>query len=195
MKNKQILIKSAKILAFTMLCIVVLSCKKKEVNEDLVIDDNSFQHNYTGSLIVNFTNAMPEFGAVETMDVDIDTLGFVTIEDGTLEYSGITLVSDDSKLERNGKWNLAPTGHIVVEGGITYVKINAGINIDFDETKVYAKDNYGTWILVSEFAVAGTPNSDLGAFNFNDALNGGTTNGVEDQFGNIEWTLVLSVAN
>ena len=195
MKNKQILIKSAKILAFTMLCIVVLSCKKKEVNEDLVIDDNSFQHNYTGSLIVNFTNTMPEFGAVESMDVEIDTLGFVTIESGTLEYSGITLVSDDSKLERNGKWNLAPTGHIVVEGGITYVKINAGINIDFDETKVYAKDNYGTWILVSEFAVAGTPNSDLGAFNFNDAVNGGTTNGVEDQFGNIEWTLILYIAD
>jgi len=194
MKNKQILIKSAKILAFTMLCIVVLSCKKK-VNEDLVIDDNSFQHNYTGSLIVNFTNAMPEFSAVESMGVVIDTLGFVTIENCTLEYSGITLVSEDSKIERNGKWNIVPTGHIVVEGGITYVKINAGINIDFDETMVYAKDNYGTWILVSEFAVAGTPNSDLGAFNFNEAANGGTTSGAEDQFGNIDWTLRLYVVN
>jgi hypothetical protein len=103
-------------------------------------------------------------------------------------------VSDDSKIERNGQWTLEPLGHIIVEGGVAYIKIDALINIDYDETKVYAKDNNNNWILVTEYAFSGMPNSDLG-FNFSDAVNGGTTSNVVDQFGNIEWTLILYIAD
>jgi hypothetical protein len=190
MKKYPIKFAVSKFMIFTFLFLSIVSCKKDDVNEDLVIDE-VFPTDYIGALKVHFTNWYPEFTSESFMAVEVDKFGLIIFESGTLEYSGITEVSEDSKIERNGKWKMVPTGQLITDGGVNYMNVNAGIEIEFDETKIWAKDNYGNWVIVSEYAVQGTPNSEL-SFNFDEARINGSTCGVDDPFGSIIWTLTLT---
>lgn len=180
-----------KIITIMFLCLAVFGCNKKEVNEDLVIDE-VLNNNYSGYLSVNFTNQMPQFAVEETMGVSINEFGLVNIDNGVLDYFGETMFSDDSKIERSGQWEISPTGILITEGGIDYVKIDAGIAVIYDIQKVYAKDNNDEWILVSEIPFSGEPNSDLN-FGLDDAILEGATSGTQNQLGSIEWNLLLTV--
>ncbi|MBW6459966.1 MAG: hypothetical protein K0B08_05275 [Bacteroidales bacterium] len=168
-------------------CLFFYGCKKDKTP---VMDDDVLENNYQGTLNVHFTNQMPQFSAIETMEVQVLKEGFVDISSGILQYYGETLVSDDSKIERKGEWELVPTGHLIREGGVMYVKIDANVLVNYDYTKVYAKDNNGNWVLVSEFYFSDKPNSDL-SFEFMEAVLQGATCSTSDQFGSIAWTLQL----
>ncbi len=195
MKNRSNTIMIAKICFLIFLCTALVSCKKeKEEENEIPAADEVLDNNYSGSLSVNFTNQLPEFSVEETMAVSIDKFGLVTIDNGTLDYYGETLVSDDSKIERSGQWSMAPTGILMTEGGQNYLKVDAHITINYDNQKVYAKNNQGEWQLVAEIPYSGTPSSILN-FDFEGAyLNEeGSVVQVQSELGSIIWRLLLVV--
>ena len=195
MNSKAILYQSIKTVALIFMCLTLTTCKKDKEENDIPAVDEVLDNNYSGSLSVNFSNQIPEFSVEETMAVEIDKFGLVHIDSGTLDYYGETLVSDDSKIERSGQWTLNPTGILMTEGGVNYVKVDAGITINYDNQKVYAKNNQGQWQLVAEIPYSGTPNSDLN-FNMDDAIfnSDGAVNQAQSQIGEIIWHLLLVVA-
>jgi hypothetical protein len=195
MKHQLIVIKAFKICFIVFLCTALVCCKKdKQEENDIPAVDEVFDHNYVGFLSINFTNQIPEFSVEETMEVEINTFGLVNINSGTLDYYGETLVSDDSKIERSGQWTMDPTGILMTEGGVNYVKVDAHITINYDNQKVYAKNNQGQWQLVAEIPFSGTPNSDLN-FNMDDAIfnNEGAVVQAQSELGSIIWHLILAV--
>ncbi|MFU8843767.1 MAG: hypothetical protein ACNA7V_08170 [Bacteroidales bacterium] len=155
------------------------------------MDDNILENDYSGTLRVEFNNTMPEFSAEAIMDVEIMKFGNVDIYSGTLQYYGETLVSDNSKIERHGQWDINPDGVLIKDGGELYLVVDAKIDVAFDVTKVYAKDSNGNWVLVSEYDYLGQPGSQL-SFNFWEAVISGSTTGTNDQYGSIMWTLQLT---
>ncbi|MFO7884915.1 MAG: hypothetical protein R6U68_08845 [Desulfobacteraceae bacterium] len=145
---------------------------------------------YKGTLSVSFTNAYPEWSVSETMEVMIEK-GYVSIEDGTLNYSGETLVSDDSKIARSGAWQMFPTGEIITIEDQTRVDVDAHIDVIDDTTEVYAKTKSGQWIMIKSFSVFKQPCSQV-SFPFEEALDGGgAVTGVDVESGSIVWTLSL----
>jgi len=145
---------------------------------------------YKGTLTVSFTNAYPEWSVSETMDVMIEK-GYVSIEDGALNYSGETLVSDDSKIARRGAWQMFPTGEIITIEDQTRVDVDAHIDVIDDTTEVYAKTKSGEWIMIKSFSVSNQPCSQV-SFSFEEALGGGgAVTGVDVESGSIIWTLYL----
>lgn len=195
MKKQVIIFSVFKIVILVFLTLAMLSCKKdKEEDNDIPVIDEVLSNDYSGSLSVNFTNQLPEFSVEETMAVEINKFGLVSINSGTLDYYGETMVSDDSKIERSGQWTMEPTGILMTEGGVNYVKVDAHITINFDNQKVYAKNNQGEWELVAEIPYSGNPNSDLN-FNFNDAIlnNEGSVVQAQGELGSIVWHLLLVI--
>ena len=173
-----------------LLCFISISCNKKD-NSDLV-PAPLFKNSWEGSLEVTFTNLIPPWSESSTlMSVHIDTWGIVSIEDGSLEYNGDTIINNSSRIERGGFWQMSPEGILKTYGGVDHIDVDAHVNIFSDVQNVYAKDNDGNWILVGTFDYSGTPGSDI-SFIFNDAIATGSTVGINEPTGSIIWILQLS---
>lgn len=187
-------------LSYVIVILLILSglvfsgCQKKDDSNDMV-PDNWLDNSYYGTLSVHYTNLYPAWDVTATMDVDIDkTTGLVTISSTTLSYSGVTLVSADSKIERRGSWSINPTGVLTNNPDNPDLNVDAGIILQNDVQKIYAKDSKGNWQMVNSTDFSGeTPASDL-SFNLNDAVIQGSVISVTAEGGSITWTLRLSVA-
>lgn len=178
--------KASNLLMIVCSCFILLSCNKNDEGTDPTV----FDHNYKGSLSVNFLCQMPQFSVEESMKVTIDKFGIITFESGTLQYFGETMFDDKTKITRTGQWQMNPEGILKTDGGVNYLEVNANIFVEEDTQRVYSEG-----ILISEFSFTGAPNSEF-AFVFDDALseNGCSPVGVSDQYGSIIWTLMLSIA-
>jgi hypothetical protein len=171
-------------------CLIFTSCEKD--NNDQT-PDNWLDNSYKGSLTVRYTNVYPAWDVSTTMDVDIDKVtGLVTISSATLSYSGETLVSADSKIQRSGSWSINPTSELRDKPDNPNIYVDAGIIIQNDVQNIYAKDNSGNWILVNSTDFSGeTPESEL-SFNLNDAVISGSTVSASGAGGSIVWTMILT---
>ena len=173
--------------------LVLPGCKKDDSND--MVPDNWLDNSYKGSLTVRYMNVYPAWDVSTTMDVEIDKVtGLVTISNATLNYSGETLVSADSKIQRSGSWSINPTSELRDKPDNPNIYVDAGIIIQNDVQNIYAKDNSGNWQLVNSTDFSGeTPESEL-SFNLNDAVIGGSTITASGAGGSIIWTLILVVA-
>lgn len=171
-------------------CLFLSGCENDEDTPEMA-PESWLEHSYTGSLSVDYSNSYPEWLVAKSMDVEIDKeLGTIIINSAKLNYSGETLVSDDSKIVRSGSWNLSPTGALSDNG--EYLNVNAGITTENDIQQIYAKDNSGNWVLANETDFSGyTPNSDL-SFSIDDAVNEGAIVMMDTGNGFIMWTLNLT---
>ena len=173
--------------------LVLPGCKKDDSNN--MVPDNWLDNSYKGSLTVRYMNVYPAWDVSTTMDVEIDKVtGLVTISNATLNYSGETLVSADSKIQRCGSWSINPTSELRDKPDNPNIYVDAGIIIQNDVQNIYAKDNSGNWQLVNSTDFSGqTPESEL-SFNLNDATINGSTITASGAGGSIIWTLILSPA-
>ncbi len=175
-------------------CFLLSGCEKKENDPPDMAPENWLDHSYAGTLKVEYTNSYPEWDVSTQMDVEIEKeLGTVTISSTTLNYSGETLVSEDSKIERTGSWSINPNGEL--KGDIDHpdLFIDAGLITENDIQKIYAKDNSGNWIMVNETDFSGhTPYSEL-LFDMDDAIVDGSVVSVNTDNGSIIWTLCMVV--
>ncbi len=187
--------KPTNILSVLLLTIAFLlsGCEKK--SDDDSAPDDWLNNSYKGTLTVHYTNLYPAWDVSTTMDVDIDkATGLVTISNATLSYSGVTLVSADSKIERSGSWSIKPTAQLKDNPDNPNIYVDAGIQIQNDVQNIYAKDNEGNWQLVNSTDFSGeTPDSDL-SFNLNEAVLSGAIVNASGTGGAIIWTLILVVA-
>lgn len=171
--------------------VVFTACKKDEEK------DKQFETGYTGQLKVTWESSYPYWSVTSTMKVEISTEKIVVIEPNTLVYSGEKIVSDDSKLTRSGWWDMSPTGKVVenVDQWGTYIYVDPHIFVMEDVTRVYAKDNYGNWVLVGTAPYMGDSQGEL-AFRFDLATTDdfGHSIGVQESTGSITWTLTLMPA-
>jgi|GEM_PF-2013175 len=167
------------------------SCKEKDKND--LSPENWLEHSYAGVLTVRYTSVYPEWDVSAQMDVIIDKeLGAVQVESGNLYYSGETVMDEDAKIERTGNWELYPNGWLENPDD-PYVHIDAGVVVQNDVQKIYAKDNRGNWQLVSTIDFSGSePNADL-SFNLDQSLLGGAIINDVTSAGSLVWTLNLTV--
>jgi len=125
------------------------------------------------------------------MDVFIDKqLGVITIDAGTLSYSGDTIIGDDSRLERSGQWSMNPTGILMGTVGNLTIDIDTDVVVQNDVQRIYAKVD-GEWVLVNETPFNETPYSEF-TFDFNEAILNGSTISVSVGTGSILWRLTLT---
>ena len=173
-------------------CLLFTSCEKDK-NE--MAPENWLDRSYYGTLTVRYTSVYPQWDVSISMDVVIDKeLGAVTISNATLNYSGETLVSADSKIERTGSWGIFPIGRLEGNADHPQVFVDAGIIIQNDVQNIYAKDNGGNWVLVNSTDFSGEePNSDL-SFDFDNAILSGAVINATAAGGSIIWTLILTPA-
>ena len=171
--------------------LLVFSCKKDK-DKPIPVPDPVLESSYDGTLVVQFINTIPPWNETSIgMEVFIDgEFGVVDIADGSLAYTGDTIINNDSRIERTGFWNMYPLGSLRTEGGIDYLDVNAQIIVVGDVQHVYAKDNNDNWVLVSTFNFTGSPNSDL-AFVLQDAINTSSVVSASTGTGSITWTLSL----
>lgn len=172
--------------------ILFQGCEKKESE---MAPENWLDRSYYGTLTVRYTNVYPQWDVSTQMDVEIDKeTGLVNISTATLNYSGETLVSADSKIERSGSWGIFPIGRL--EGSLDNptVFVDAGIILQNDVQTIYAKNTEGQWIVVNTTDFSGEePESELG-FNFDDAILTGSVISAQGAGGSIIWTLRLTPA-
>jgi len=180
-----------KILALLFLSfLTVLSCKKKE--EPNMVPDPILNSNFKGRLTVVSTNTLPPWNVTTFMNVQIEKqFGTVSIDNGTLSYSGDTIIQNNSRLQREGEWSMYPIGELKNDGGIMKVEINAQVNVQNDVQRIYAKDDSGNWVLVNTLNFEETPYSTF-TFDFEDAMLQGSVVGVSVPTGSIFWTLTIS---
>ncbi len=192
MKKVSVQNKFIRMLMIIIACLFLTNCEKKENN---LAPDNWLDRSYLGTLTVHYTSVYPQWDVSTQMDVDIDKeLGAVTISGSTLNYSGETLVSDDSKIERSGSWSINPIGRLEGSSDNPIVFVDAQIFLQNDVQNIYAKDTNGNWVLVNSSDFSGEePNSDLG-FNFDDAILTGAVINAQGAGGSITWTLRLTPA-
>jgi hypothetical protein len=171
---------------FTLLILLFIlsGCNKDDDSDNFVLE-----HNYAGTLTVTYTNVYPPWALTKNMDVHIERVyGTVTISSAVLNYSGDTIIDDDGKIVRSGQWQINPAG--TVSSDEEYLAINAHIIVMNDITRIYAKNDDGIWILVSETNINESPNSDL-TFNIHEACTGGADLGYLPPTGGILWRLEL----
>ena len=169
--------------------LILVNCKKKD--EPNMVPDPILDKNYTGTLYVSFTNTLPPWNVSTTMDVEVDKeLGVITFDQGTLSYSGDTVIQGSSKLERTGQWKIIPTGIFMKESDVVTIEVDGGVFVQNDVQRIYAKDDNGNWVLVNETTFNENPNADL-VFNFKDAQIDGSYCGVSVATGSIMWKLTL----
>lgn len=155
--------------------------------------DPILTNDYQGHLFVQYTNTLPPWDVSTTMNVHIDKeLGVVTIDNGTLSYSGDTIIQNDSRLVRSGEWAMYPIGTLMEDAGSKYMDVDAQVTVQNDVQRIYAKDNDGNWVLVNETPFNETPYSVV-SFDFDDAvLNGGSYQSLVVATGSIIWRLTLT---
>jgi len=177
------------IILLSLFLITAVSCKKEE--DPNIIPDPLLDNNYRGSLYVKWTNTLPPWSATTSMDVFIDKqLGVITIDAGTLSYSGDTIIGDDSRLERSGQWSMNPTGILMGTVGNLTIDIDTDVVVQNDVQRIYAKVD-GEWVLVNETPFNETPYSEF-TFDFNEAILNGSTISVSVGTGSILWRLTLT---
>jgi len=167
--------------------------EEKSTNEENpMVPDNWLEHSYHGSLTVKSTNTYPEWAVSTRMNVTIDKeLGLVEFEKGSLNYSGETLISPSSKIVRSGSWKISPTGRLEKDNDIVYVRVDAGVVVENDAQKLYAKNNSGEWKLVNETNFDSKPNSDL-SFVLDEAIINGSVISANSEIASLKWTLRLT---
>lgn len=162
---------------------------------DMVID--YFPQSYEGTLVVQFTNTIPEWNVATSMNVSIiKTLGVIEIDSATLSYSGDDIiVPENSRIARSGRWSIDPIADEAgfTSSGYTVLPVNANITVNNDTTRVYGWDDESkTWKLAQEVDTGTqTPNSDL-VFNIDDAVLGGSVVSASGTGGSITFTLYLT---
>ena len=179
-----------KLFSLFLLALVILCCAKDKKNNDVNLVDK----NYTGYLQVHFTNTYPTWDVTTQMEATIDK-DFQTIlfSSGALNYSGTTIIEADSKIEREGTWQIQPVGFMEKAGDDISISVDGGVTITYDVQRINALVN-GNWQLVNETNFASAPNSDL-IFSLNEAVLGsGSKCEVTTQYGSILWTLYLAVS-
>lgn len=170
--------------------LVILGCNKKE--EPNMVPDPILTNDYQGQLFVQSTNMLPPWNVSTTMDVFIDKeLGAVTIDGGTLSYSGDTIINDDSRLVRSGEWAMYPIGTLMEDAGRKYMDVDAQVNVQNDVLSVYAKDDNGNWVLMYETPFNETPYSVV-SFDFDEAVLNGSYQSLVVATGSIIWRLTLT---
>jgi hypothetical protein len=184
------------LLLLMFILLTMAACEKKSNDIDIeMAPDNWLKNSYTGTLTVRNTNVYPEWDVSTNMNVEIEKeLGTVTISSATLNYSGETIISESSKIERSGSWSLNPIGRLEGNTDNPSVYVDAAIVVQNDVQNIYAKNNSGNWQLVNSLDFSGeTPASDL-SFNLNEAITSGATISASGDGGSITWTLILVVA-
>lgn len=175
------------VLLFSLL--IISNCKKKE--EPNMVPDAILDKDYVGTLWISFINTLPPWNVSTTISVEVDKeFGVITFDQGSLSYSGDTVIQGNSKLERTGQWKIIPTGIFKLNGDEKIIEVDGGVFVQNDIQRIYAKDDTGNWVLVNETTFNETPNADL-VFNFNDAQTSGSTCGVTVSTGAIIWKLTL----
>lgn len=166
------------------ICLLASGCSKEE---------DVFEEDYDGLLTVEYINTFPDWTVSTDMEITIFRTGEVVISSGIISYSGeYVLEGGDSKITRSGSWQLAPAGHVTTTGGITYIVVEPNITVVNDITTIYAKDNYGNWVKVSEAPYSGASGGVV-TFSFEDAVlsPGAAETGISDGTGEVTWTLLL----
>ncbi|MBN1952938.1 MAG: hypothetical protein JW801_17165 [Bacteroidales bacterium] len=150
-----------------------------------------FDKDYSGFLHVHYTSTYPEWD-VETQ-VSATIVGdsaLIHFGTGLLIYSGETMVSDDSRIIREGEWALIPTGELVQAGTVINIEVDGGVTVQNDIQQIWALSE-GVWVLVNETPFNETPDASL-IFNLDEALTAeGSQCGITVATGSIIWTLTL----
>lgn len=182
--NKQLLL-----ILIAVLCITI-SCKK----DNDMVPGQILNNSYNGTLSVKNVNTYPEWDESAQVNVEIDKeFGLVTFSSTTLNYSGETIINDDSKIVRTGSWEIVPSGILKEDNNTIYIEVDAGISVVNDIQKIYAKNNEGLWELVNETNFDSQPNSDM-VFDLNDAATSGSVVSADSGTASLTWTLRLTVA-
>ncbi len=170
--------------------VIGINCNKKE--DPNMVPDPVLKNDYRGTLKVSSTNTLPPWSVSTTMDVYIEKeLGTITIDPGTLSYSGDTIIQESSRLERTGQWQMYPIGTLMEDASHKYIKVDAQVNVVNDVQRIYAKDNDGNWLLVNEVTFNEAPYSVVD-FDFAEAETSGSVSGITVATGSITWTLIIS---
>jgi hypothetical protein len=157
-----------------------------------MIPDPVLTNDYQGQLYVRYTSTLPPWDVSTTMNVHIaKDLGVVTIDGGTLSYSGDTIINGDSRLVRSGQWSMSPNGILMEDAGRKYIDVDAQVTVQNDIQRIYAKDNDGNWVLVNETPFNETPYSVV-SFDFDDAETNGSYQSLVVATGSIIWRLTLT---
>jgi hypothetical protein len=184
MKNKYIT--QSLILAFFLGSLLLSSCSKE--------DEPLFETAFDGLLEVEFINTYPPWAVSTSMAFTMTENGEIAIATGTLSYSG-ELTMEDSKIVRSGTWLLRPEGYF--ENSNSTIVVNPNIEVSNDLTEVWAKNEYGVWVKVSEDRPYNGPAGGPVTFGFMLAVTSpaGSVQTVSDGMGSITWTLGLFEAN
>ena len=153
-------------------------------------DESMFEVSYDGTLTVEFINTYTPWSVSTSMEVSMTKSGEIAIETEALSYSGV-LTMGDSRITRSGTWLLRPEGYF--EESNKTIVINPNIEVSNDLTEVYAKDNYGNWVKVSQDKPYNGQTGGPVTFGFMMATTDpvGSVQAVSDGTGSITWTLSL----
>ncbi len=172
--------------------LLIISCTKdKNDNKE---NDSVVNTNYEGFLDVRYTNTVPPWDVTTRIDVSIDKdLSAILFGSGTLNFSGELIIEEDSKIVREGTWQIQPVGFMEKIGNDVTISIDGGITITSDVQRIYAKVN-GNWVLVNETDFASTPSVDLD-FSLHEADVGGESErGITLENGSMVFTLYLTAS-
>jgi hypothetical protein len=181
-----------RLLRLVLFVLLMLSCTKdKNDNEE---NDSIVDANYTGFLEVRYTNEYPQWDVSTQIEANIDKdLSVILFSSGTLHYSGEIVIGNDSKIVREGTWQIQPVGFMEKAGNDVTISVDGGVTITSDIQRIYAKVN-GNWVLVNETDFASTPDADL-IFSLHEAdVGGGSEFGITTENGSIVWTLYLTAS-
>ncbi len=179
---KNIYITRSAILGVILGSLLLTSCSKE--------DEPTFETAYDGFLTVEFINTYPPWAVSAEMEVTMTENGVIVILTETLSYSG-ELTLEDSRIIRSGAWLLRPEGYF--ENSNSTIVINPNIEVSNDLTEVYAKDDYGNWVKVSQDIPYNGQTGGPVTFSFVMATTNpaGSVQAVIDGTGAITWTLSL----
>lgn len=182
MKNKYIT--RSVILGVILISLMLTACSKE--------DQPLFAKGYVGFLTVEYINTYPPWAVSTKMEINMTENGKIAVMTEALSYSG-ELTMEDSRIIRSGTWLLRPEGYFVNSNQT--IVINPNIEVSNDVTEIWAKDNNGNWVKVSEVPYSGLAGGPV-TFDFLEV----TTNpnpaayvqSVIEGTGSITWTLLLN---
>ncbi len=175
-----------KCLSMLMLLSVLFSTCKKDDDENKDV----FENNYSGEFFTDFDNEVPPWSVRSNfMEVDVKQNGDVTIADGTLFYSGDTIIQDQSKIERYGEIQFSPVAWHEMINGKLHIVVDPSMTVT-DHQKYYVKNSAGDWTIYNEMDNTVSINDEL-IFPLTDAVDAEATVESTDQFGSFKYTLKL----
>ncbi|MDT8308940.1 MAG: hypothetical protein RQ866_05380 [Bacteroidales bacterium] len=173
-------------LSMLMLLSVLFSTCKKDDDENKDV----FENNYSGEFFTDFDNEVPPWSVRSNfMEVNVKKNGDVSIADGTLFYSGDTIIQDQSKIERYGEIEFSPVAWHEMINGKLHIVVDPAMTVT-DHQKYYVKDSGGNWTIYNEMDNTVSINDEL-IFPLTDAVDTEATVESTDQFGSFKFTLKL----